>query len=309
VSHRLLIVLGMLSIYIIWGSTYLAIRVAVETMPPFLMAGSRFFAAGIILATILICCSEFRLSKRQWIDSWIASFFMLLGGNGLVSWAEKSIPSGIATLIVALNPLFFFVAEWGMSRWHNPGNKPLPSQGLAIVGLVLGTLGLGILCAPDSVAGSGLQLNWPSVLSVIAACLCWTIGSMYSRAVATPAMPLAGSAAQMLCGGIWLLVVGLMLGEHRSLSFSSMTASSVWAWLYLLTAGSLIAFPTFVWLMKHCSPTLVATYAYVNPIVAVLLGWWILGEPIGPQVIAASIAIVAGVAIITYSKRAARKPT
>jgi drug/metabolite transporter (DMT)-like permease len=299
----LLILLGLVTIYLVWGSTYLAIRVAVTTMPPFLMASCRFLVAGLVVAFVIQMLRGFHLSSRQWFDNAIVGGFMLLGGNGLVSWAEKSIPSGIATLIVSLSPLFFVFAEWGVSWWRQDPSKTARPNGLTFAGLALGTLGLCILVGPSFSLDTESKLELLPVLALVLACICWTIGSLYSRYAKNAADPFTGSAAQMMCGGVWLILVSLLCGELQTFSIANVSAESMAAWFYLLVAGSLIAFTTFVWLMKHCSPTIVSTYAYVNPIVAVFLGWFLLNESVSPHLVIASIAIVLGVALITISKK------
>lgn len=301
--NPLLICLGLAAIYLIWGSTYLAIRVAVETIPPFLMASSRFLVGGLVLASVIAIVRGFHLTKKQWIDNFVVAGFMLLGGNGLVSWAEKSIPSGIATLIVSLNPIFFVMAEWVVAGWQTDKSKVGKPTILTFIGLGLGSLGLAILVGPSFLEDSKSRLEPLPVIALVVACLCWTIGSLYSRYSKNAAEPFTGSAAQMLCGAVWLLFVSLILGETKTFSVWDVSRESWYAWIYLVIAGSLIAFTTFVWLMKHCSPTIVATYAYVNPIVAVFLGWMILGETVSPWLFAASTAIILGVALITISKQ------
>lgn len=293
----------MLTIYLIWGSTYLAIRVAVDTIPPFLMASTRFLVAGLMLAGVVGCLRGFQLTKKQWIDNFIISAFMILGGNGLVSWAETTIPSGIATLIVAVNPLFFVFAEWGVAWWRGaPASEGRPKL-LTFVGLALGTIGLVVLVGPAFFDTNQSQLQPLPVFALVVACLCWTIGSVYNRLLPTAAEPFAGSAAQMLCGAGWLLGISLIVGETKDFSIANVSAESFYAWLYLVIAGSLIAYTTFVWLMNHASPSVISTYAYVNPIVAVFLGWLILSETVSPRLFIASVIIVAGVALITISKQ------
>ena len=302
------ILLGLAIIYVVWGSTYLAIRVAVETIPPFLMASTRFLVGGVLVASTIWILQGFHLTKRQWFDNAIIGGFMLLGGNGLVSWAEKSIPSGIATLIISLNPLFFVLGEWTVSAYQKESSTNSKPNWLTFVGLALGTVGLLILIGPALMSTSNTPLDPLPVIALVMACLCWTIGSLYSRYSKNAADPFTGSAAQMLCGGLWLLLVSALLGEVQSFSPGSVSFASIYAWLYLVVAGSLIAFPIFVWLMKNGSPTIVSTYAYVNPIVAVILGWLILNESVGMRIFVASAAIVLGVAFITYSKQVSKTP-
>ena len=301
-----LIFSGLVTIYLIWGSTYLAIRVAVDTIPPFFMASTRFLVAGMVLKWLVGWLKGFHLTKKQWLDNFIVSAFMILGGNGLVSWAETSIPSGIATLIIAVNPVFFVFAEWGVAWWRGTPSIDGRPKVLTFVGLALGTIGLIVLVGPAFVEENQTQLQPLPVFALILACLCWTIGSLYNRLVPNAAEPFAGSAAQMLCGAGWLLAISLLLGETNEFSISKVSAESFFAWLYLVIAGSLIAYTTFVWLMNHASPSVISTYAYVNPIVAVFLGWFILNESVSPRLFIASAIIIAGVALITISKQRKR---
>lgn len=296
------ILIAFATIYLVWGSTYLAIRVAVQTMPPLLMASGRFVLAGAILALVLAMTRGWNASTKQWRDNFVIGAFMLLGGNGLVVWAEKEIPSGIATLVISLNPIFVVLAEWLIAAYvgQQRGSRP---NWLTVAGLALGFLGLAVLVGPALYAQDASRLDPLRVLALVLACVSWTIGSLATRNLSQPAEPFTGAALQMLGGGVWLGVVGVACGELKHYSIADISLSSWLAWLYLLVAGSLIAFTTFVWLMKHVSPTTVSTYAYVNPIVAVFLGWLILDEVVGPRIFLATGIIVSGVALITYSKQ------
>ncbi len=298
---RWLIAAGLLTIYLIWGSTYLGIRVAVETLPPFLMAGARFLTAGSIVAILVLMTGKFRATPVLWLWNGAIGCLMLLGGNGFVSWAEQKIPSGIATLIVSFNPLMIVVAEWMVWRVTRGrmGGKP---NWLVFLGLGLGLAGLGLLVGPSLGSADGGSYDAFRVGALILACLCWTIGSMMSRYGNKPVDPFTGSAIQMLCGGVCLTFVGSLLGEWHATDWHAVTGQSVLAWSYLVIAGSLIAFTTFVWLMNHTSPTLISTYAYVNPIVAVFLGWLVLDEVVDRWTLIAAVIIVAGVASITIGK-------
>ena len=334
----LAVAIALLVLYTVWGSTYLAIRVGVQTFPPFLMGAVRFAVAGGLLLVFLQVFRGVRLTIRQCVDNAIGGFFMLLGGNGLVSWACEEIPSGIATLIVAMNPLFFVAAEWLLGAWtqHKQNilastsiddaklpSSQMPSLGSVVlahspnrwtqIGLVVGFLGLCILVAP-SLAGQSLSTEGLSsqgqvqlapwrILALVGACLNWTIGSMYIRHARHAAAPMSGASIQMLAGAVFMFMASYLLGELREFHWGQIAPEAWWSWVYLVVAGSLIGYTSFVWLMKHASPTLVSTYSYINPMIAVFLGWWILGEQVGPRVLVASATIIAGVVMISWSKR------
>jgi drug/metabolite transporter (DMT)-like permease len=286
------------------------------------MGATRFALAGALLLVFLQAVRGVRLTLRQCIDNAIGGFFMLLGGNGLVCWAVEEIPSGVATLVVALNPLFFVAAEsllgaWGafkqskvqeslgLGQTLHPGAilvEHLP-KGWTLLGLVVGFLGLCILVAPSFLEPSQAQWNLARILALVLACLCWTIGSMYIRHVRHAADPMSGAGVQMLAGSVFLVVASYLLGEWSGFTWAHISPEAWWAWAYLVLAGSLVGYTSFVWLMKHASPTLVSTYGYINPMIAVFLGWWVLGEQVGPRMLIASATIIAGVVMISWSKR------
>ncbi|MBP6863706.1 MAG: EamA family transporter [Candidatus Didemnitutus sp.] len=299
---RLALILGFTTIYVVWGSTYLGIRIAVETLPPFLMAAARFLVAGAIIAAFISVTRGFRATRKQWIDNSIIGALLLLGGNGLVSWAEQKIPSGIATLMVSVGPLFIVLLDWGALKFFNDGKRGSRPNLATFAGIALGFAGLVLLVGPDVLRGGTDGLDPARIVGLIFACLFWSAGSLYTRYASAPAEPFTGAAIQMLMGSVWLLLVSVARGELTDFSLAQVSANSVWAWAYLIVFGSLIGFTTFVWLMKHSTPSHVATYAYVNPVVAVFLGWLILKEPIGPRTLLASAIIIAGVAIITVAK-------
>lgn len=301
-ASRTALLLAFATIYLVWGSTYLAIRVAVETLPPFLMAGARFLTAGSILYGWLWFTRRIRPTPRQWFDNAIVGALLLLGGNGLVSWAEQSVPSGIATLLVSVGPLFIVLGDWLVlvvggdpTRGARPTLPTLAGIGLGVVGLVL-------LVGPSLRAEAATPLDPWRVGGILFACVTWSAGSIYTRYARSPAEPLTAAAIQMLTGGLWLVLVAAARGEPGRFDPAAIAPASAAAWLYLVVLGSLVGFTTFVWLMKHSTPARVSTYAYVNPIVAVFLGWLILDEPIGPRLLVASAIIIVGVAIITRQK-------
>jgi drug/metabolite transporter (DMT)-like permease len=296
------LIAGFAAIYLIWGSTYLGIRLAVETMPPFLMAGSRFLVAGGIVAAFIAFTRGFRATRAQWRDNAIVGGFLCLGGNGLVSWAEETVPSGIATLIISAGPVFIVLMDWAVHAYFQDGkrgNRPGP---LTFIGLTLGFIGLAILVGPDVLATGVGRLDPWRVLGLLGATFFWGVGMMYMRYASTPAEPFTASGIQMLCGSGWLLLTSVVTGELSRFNPGAITPQSVFAWAYLVVFGSLIGFSTFTWLMKHSTPARVSTYAYVNPIVAVFLGWLVLDERVSPRIFAAAGIIIAGVAIITVAK-------
>ena len=291
---RTALIIAFATIYLVWGSTYLGIRVAVETLPPFLMAGARFIVAGGVLAAWLAVTRGFRATARQWRDNAIIGTFLLLGGNGLVAWAEQFIPSGLTALLIGSTPLMMVLTEWA---WRG-GHRPTAITG---AGLFLGFAGVAWLAAPWESPTSG-GLNAGGVTAILAACVFWAFGSIYGRRVRQPAEPLTASAMQMLCGGVALMLTAFAHGDLAAFSPAAVSVRSWLAFAYLILMGSLVGFSTFVWLMKHSTPARVSTYAYVNPLVAVFLGWLILGEPITARTFAAAAVIVISVAIITSQR-------
>jgi drug/metabolite transporter (DMT)-like permease len=282
------------TIYLVWGSTYLGIRIAVETMPPFLMAGLRFVVAGSVLLAFQRLRGPFHLRLHHWRDNAIVGTFLLLGGNGLVSWAELTLPSGVTALIIGSTPLVMVLTEWAWPGGVRPGK-------LMLCGLLLGFAGVAWLAAPwENAAAGALPLG--GVIAILAACVFWSFGSIYGRHAREPADPFTASALQMLAGSAALALVAWVRGEVTAFSPAAVSARSWLAFGYLTSVGSLVGFSTFVWLMKHSIPARVATYAYVNPIVAVFLGWLILREPITSRTLIASAVIVTAVAIITVQK-------
>lgn len=285
------------AIYLIWGSTYLGIRVAVETMPPFAMAGARFLIAGAVLLAFLRWRGAPVPTARQWRINTIIGAFLLLGGNGLVAWAEQFVPSGVTALLIGVQPLFFVLTEWA---WPG-GTRP---TAITTGALLLGFGGVAWLAAPWE-NGSHGGVPVAGVIAVLSACVFWALGSIYSRHARHGADPMLASSLQMLGGGGVLMVAALLHGDLAQWDFAAISSRSWIAFSYLVVFGSLVAFSTFVWLMKHSTPARVSTYAYVNPIVAVFLGWLILNEPVTARTLVASVVIIAAVIIITVEKNKA----
>ena len=277
------------AIYIIWGSTYLAIRFALETLPPFLMAGARFLTAGAILYGVLITRGAEHPTRRNWRDGFIVGAFLLLGGNGGVVWAEQYVVSGIAALLVATMPIWMVLFDW----LRGTGPRPAPRT---TAGIGLGFLGLIVLVGPQTLGSGGVPLI-PG-LALILASVSWAWGSLYSRGAVQPSSPMMATAVQMAGGGILLLVAGLLSGELAELDLGAVSLRSALALLYLLLAGSIIGYSAYIWLLRHATPAHVSTYAYVNPVVAVFLGWLLASEPVTPRLLLAAAVIVGGVAVI-----------
>lgn len=298
-SHRLKLVLAFAAVYLIWGSTYLAIRLAIETLPPFLMAGVRFLVAGILLYAWARWRGAPRPARTHWLAAAAVGGLMLLGGNGGVVWAEQRVPSGLTAVLIATVPLWIALLEW-VRGGVRPGGR-------VAGGLMMGLAGIALLVGPGELAGAkGIDLVGAAVLLV--ASLSWAIGSLYSRRARLPSSPLLATAMEMLAGGLLLLLAALVTGQVSAVNPSQISLQSVLALGYLIVFGSLVAFTAYVWLLRVTLPAHAATYAYVNPVVAVLLGWALGGEPLTARTLLAAAVIVGAVVIITSSQpRAGRE--
>lgn len=283
--------IALLALYIVWGSTYLGIKVAIETIPPFLHAGIRFLASGIILVIWQRYAGQAMPTRKQWISTAIIGNLLLLGGNGLVSWAEQFIPSGIAALIIGSVPMFLVVLE----AVRPGGIKPTWQ---AIVGLIVGFAGIFILVGPAEISGSEIKLDPFGVTALLTACLLWASGSIYSKSAELPKSTLMSTGAQMLMGSIGLFIVAGLTGEFSGWDAAAISSRSIYGLLYLIFIGSLIGFVSYGWLLQNAPISLVATYAYVNPIVAVLLGNWIGNESLEPRIWLATVVIIGSVMFI-----------
>jgi drug/metabolite transporter (DMT)-like permease len=286
----------MISIYVIWGSTYLAIRFAVQTMPPFLMAGARFFIAGSVLYLIRRAVGDPKPSLREWRSAAVIGFFLLVGGNGGVVWAEQWVASGVAALMVATAPLWMILID-GL---HPKGRSP---HRWAILGVGLGFIGIVILIDPlqSMSARETSELAGAGVL--VLSSLLWSIGSLYSRQAKLPPSPLLGTGMEMLAGGLGLLLLGVLTGELGRLSLHSISRSSWLGWLYLVVFGAWIGFSAYTWLLRSAPTPLVSTYAYVNPIVAVLLGYFLAEEILTFRILIAALMVIGSVALISITQQ------
>lgn len=298
--------MGFLAIYLIWGSTYLGIRYAIETLPPFLMASSRWIVPGIAF----IAWARMREkapppTAEHWKTTAIIGIFLLVGGNGIVSWAEQWVPSGWAALLIATVPLWMALLQWGMARARGRSHSLAPLAGF---GILLGFAGVGFLLAASGemggpAAGEGIESrNILGSIMLVVAALLWAIGSLYSRKAALPSSPILTIGMEMLCGGIALFVLGTIVGEWNRVQLGDVSARSLLALLYLTLFGSVLGFSAYIWLLRVSTPEKVSTYAYVNPVVAVFLGWIAGGEPVTRGVLAASAIIVGSVVLITSAR-------
>lgn len=293
-SHRVKVVLAFLSLYLIWGSTYLAIRWGVETIPPFFMAGSRHLAAGVFLFFIMRQREKTEITKTHWRSAFILGGLMLLGGNGGVTWAEQHVPSGLAALLVATVPLWIMVLSWLQKDSLRPGFREF-------IGIILGLFGLAILIGPEELAG-GERINPIGATALLIAALSWSFGSLYSRKAIVPSSGFLNTSMQMIGGGILLIILGFATGEWNRLNVGDISARSFFSLAYLAAFGSLIGYSAYIWLLKVSTPSKVTTYAYVNPVVAVIFGWLLAGEELSMRTILASAVIIGSVIIITLPK-------
>jgi drug/metabolite transporter (DMT)-like permease len=289
--------LGLGILYAVWGSTYLAIAVAVDTIPPFLMAAMRFGLAGFVLLgwVALRQGGDFHLpSRREVRDTSIVGALLLGGGMGMVAWGEQTIPSGIAALLIALMPVW--VAVLGRVFL----GERLPR--IAGIGIVVGFAGVAVLAGPTALGVSD-ALDAAGLAAIIVSPIAWSIGSLYAtRRAVLPQLPLMATGTQMVAGAAVLAVMSVVTGEPGRFDVTSVSTESFVAFLYLTVIGSLLAFTTFGWMLRVAPLPLVATYAYVNPIVAVILGALILSEPIEPRTLVAGAIIVGAVALIVTAR-------
>lgn len=294
-----LVITAFAAVYLIWGSTFLGIRLAIDTIPPLLMAGSRFLIAGVVLYSVMRLRGVAKPSGLQWRDATIIGALLLLAGNGGVTWAEKRVPTNIAALIIAGTPLWIIVVDW-----LRPGGRRPHS--LVFGGLLFGFAGVGLIVASRSHGGGTLVDPLGAVVLILSSIL-WAGGSVFSRHARQPSSALLGVAMQMITGGIILLLVGAGMGEIPHFDFQAISRTSRWAFVYLTLFGSLIGFTAYVWLLRVSTPARVSTYAYVNPLIAVCLGYIFLHEPLPPGVLLAGALILLAVALITVKGQARKE--
>lgn len=294
---RTLVITAFAALYLIWGSTYLGIRFSIETIPPFIMAGTRFVLAGISMYAIAWSQGIEKSTWANWRTSLIIGACLLLGGNGGVTISEQFIDSGLAALIVAIVPIYIVLLGWitGMTR------RPTPVMWMGLAG---GFAGVAVLF------GSGLHFHSvggrnPAIgISILlVTSFIWSAGSLYSRVAKYAPSPFLTAAQQMVCGGILLLIAGVVTGEFPRFHPSSISRLSLFSFVYLVLIGAVVGYTAYIWLLRHCDPANVATYAYVNPIVAVLLGTFFAGEMVTMRTLIAAALIIGSVALIITAQQ------
>lgn len=298
-SRGVLKALAFAVVYVIWGSTYLGIRVAVESMPPFLMAGGRYALAGVLLYATLRVMGVAAPSRAQWLRSGAAGIVMVAAGNGLVTWAEQSVPSNYAALLISAVPLHVALIDWLRPGGTRPGLAQM-------AGILVGAAGMTLLVWPDATAVAPPSAL--GVLAVLLAGLAWAAGSVYARYSLHHPNGIMAAAQQMIAGSLTLLLVGFARGEAARGTWSAITGTGVLAFLYLSIFGSLLAYSAFGWLITVSTPAQLSTTAFVNPVVAVILGWLLLGETLTPRATAGAMLIVCAVVVMTVGVRPLRAP-
>jgi len=291
---------ALIAIYLAWGSTYLAIHFAVESIPPFFMTGVRFLVAGLILYTWRRLAGDPAPTRAQWRSGAIIGNLLLVGGIGGVTWAEQYVPSGISALLISATPLWIVLIE----ALRPGGSRP---TWLTTTGVVIGLVGISILIDPVKTTGQQHGYNLLGVAALLLAALSWSIGSIYSRGANLPKSGLLGNGMELLAGSAGSFLLGLVTGEAGRLNIAAITLRSVAGLAYLIVVGSLIGFVCYTWLLRVAPTTLVVTYAYVNPLVAVILGSLLAQEVLTARVLIATPLILAAVVLI-HARQTEQKP-
>lgn len=286
-----------MALYICWGSTYLAIRFAVETLPPFLMSGLRFLTAGTMMFLYSLATNAERPNLSQWKSTAAIGAFLLLGGNGLVVWSQQFVPSGIVALVIGVTPLWIVLIAW---MWGDGGRPNLRTS----LGLTVGFIGLFILIGPRASASADAGYHPAGIVAVILATLSWAVGSIYTRKRADLPKAFAMNAGmQMLCGGTMLVLAGLVFGEPGRVNAAAVSMKSTLSFVYLVIFGSVIGFSCYAYVLQVTTPAVASTYAFVNPVVAVILGWALAAEPLSLRTVVAMVLIIAAVAGISLGRK------
>ena len=292
-----LVIIAFGLVYVVWGSTYLAIRVGIESFPPLLLAGSRHLLTGLILYPILRWKTGVRPTLAHWRMSFITGFLLLFLGNGGVCLAERTVPSGVTALLVATVSLWMVLVDWLRPEGTRPGPR-------VVAGLLLGFGGLALLVGPKNLGGSA-RVDPFGVGILVIASLAWASGSVYSKHAGGPGSPLLGVTMQSLAGGVCLWIAGILSGEVGALHLGAISARSWIALGYLIVFGSMVGFTAYIYILKKSTATRVATYAFVNPVVALFLGWLLIGESITLRTVIAAAVILTAVLLVITAPHAA----
>jgi drug/metabolite transporter (DMT)-like permease len=287
-SMRWKIAVAFFAVYVCWGMTYLAMRVAVVDIPPHLMSGSRFVVAGLALYAWARLRGDAAPRLKHWWAATVIGSFLLLGGNASVAWAEQRVPSGLAAVLIAVAPIWMVGLEWARGA-------PRPSKPV-MVGLLLGLVGVGLLVSSRGASDSRVDPVGATILVLASASWAW--GSVLSKTASLPESPFLATSMEMIAGGVLLLLTAAVAGQFNGFDLSTVSLPAGLAWGYLVVFGSLVGFTAYIWLLGVTSIAKAGTYAYVNPIVAVLLGWAILHEPVTLRMVAAAGVILMGVALV-----------
>ena len=289
-ASRFTLIAAFSAVYLIWGSTYIAIKFAIVSLPPFLMAAIRFAIAGSILYIWRRLSGIPSPSLQQWREAAVIGAFLLLGGNGGVVWAEQYVPSGLTALLIATEPMWIVVLSWFWYRSVRPNLR-------LIIGLVVGLVGMILLVGPAEITG-GESIHIVGALAVLLASLSWAIGSLRSSSQNLQTTPFMLTAMQMLTGSVWLAAASLATGEWSGFNITQVTLGSWLALSYLIVFGAIVAFSAYIWILRNVAPGPASTYAFVNPVIAVFLGWLLGGEQIGTLTLVAAAFIVTAVFLI-----------
>jgi drug/metabolite transporter (DMT)-like permease len=288
---------ALIALYIVWGSTYLAIRFTVETLPPFLSGSLRFLISGAVLFAWRRWAGDRVPTKSNWKATAIVGTFLLLGGNGLVSLAEKTVPSGIAALVIATSPFWLVLFEAVRSGGGRPNWQ-------AILGLVIGFGGVFLLIGPASITGAHEPIEPFGAILLLIAPVLWSLGSIYAKGADMPQSTLLSTGMQMLAGSVSMFIVSVGTGELNGFSFADVSMRSWWGLIYLITFGSLVGFVSYGYLLHNAPLPLMSTYAYVNPVVAVFLGWLFANEVLNARIAVATAIVIGSVILINYARQA-----
>jgi drug/metabolite transporter (DMT)-like permease len=287
------IVLAFAAVYLCWGMTYLAMRIAVRDIPPHLMSGARFLVAGLLLYLWTRRRGETAPSAAQWRAAALIGAFLLLGGNATVAWAEQQVPSGLAAVLIAVAPIWMVGFEW-LRGGPRPGAR-------VVAGLLLGLAGVALLVSPNGEAAT--QVNLTGAMLLVLASASWAWGSVISKQAALPKSPFLATSMEMLAGGSLLLLTAAAAGQFAQFRPAQVSTEAVLAWLFLVVFGSLVGFTAYIWLLGVTSIAKAGTYAYVNPVVAVFLGWAVLDEPVTGRTVVAALVILLGVGLVNIEWR------